>query len=264
VTNPAVLTERRGSILLVTINRPGARNSVNAAVAEGIGDAIELARRDPDIRVVVLTGSGDDAFCGGGDLKDMAAGLPLIPADPEKRAWGFGGICEHPIDKPIVAAVNGAAIGGGLEIAMACDLIVATETASFSLPEVRNGFIASAGGAVWLSQWVPRAVAMEILLLGDRFSAAQAKDWGLINRVVPRGDALSAALELAEALAANAPLAVQASKRLVTGLVGTESVTDREAWARSNAEKKSIDDTEDAKEGPRAFTEKRPAIWKGR
>ena len=105
---------------------------------------------------------------------------------------------------------------------------------------------------------------MEILLLGDRFSAAQAKDWGLINRVVPRGDALSAALELAEALAANAPLAVQASKRLVTGLVGTESVTDREAWARSNAEKKSIEDTEDAKEGPRAFSEKRPAIWKGR
>jgi crotonobetainyl-CoA hydratase len=264
VTNPAVLTERRGSILLVTINRPEARNSVNAAVAEGIGDAVELARRDPDIRVVVLTGSGDDAFCGGGDLKDMAAGLSLVPADPEKRAWGFGGICEHPIDKPIVAAVNGAAIGGGLEVAMACDLIVATETASFSLPEVRNGFIASAGGAVWLSQWVPRAVAMEILLLGDRFSAAQAKDWGLINRVVPRGDALSAALELAEALAANAPLAVQASKRLVTGLVGTESVTDREAWARSNAEKKSIEDTEDAKEGPRAFTEKRPAIWKGR
>nr|WP_308114752.1 enoyl-CoA hydratase-related protein [Rhodococcus opacus] len=264
MTNRAVLTERRESVLLVTINRPEARNSVNAAVAEGIGDAIELARRDPDIRVVVLTGSGDTAFCSGGDLKDMAAGQALVPADPEKRAWGFGGICEHPIDKPVIAAVNGAAIGGGFEIAMACDLIVADDTAYFSLPEVRNGFLASAGGAVWLAQWVPRVVAMEILLLGDRFTAAQAKEWGLVNRVVPRGDALAVALEMAEVLAANAPLAVQASKRLVAGLVGTESVTDREAWARSNAEKKTIEDTEDAKEGPRAFTEKRPAIWKGR
>lgn len=259
-----VLTERRGTTLVITINRPEARNAVDAATAEAIGDALEAANTDPQVRVVVLTGAGDKAFCGGGDLKAMAAGEPLVPIDDEKRAWGFGGICEHPIDKPIIAAVNGFAIGGGTEIAMACDLIVADESAVFSLPEVRNGFIASGGGAIWLSKWVPRPVAMEILLMGERFDAEQAKAWGLVNRIAPAGTALETALAMADVIADNAPLAVQATKRLVAGLVGGEPVTDLEAWERSRAEQKSIHDTEDAKEGPRAFAEKRPPLYLGR
>ena len=260
---PVVLTELRGHVLIVTINRPEVRNAVNAAVAGGIGDALEAANTDPEVRAVVITGAGDQAFCGGGDLAEMAAGRSLQPGDPPRARWGFAGICAHPIDKPIVAAVNGFAIGGGTEIAMACDLVVADETARFSLPEVRNGFIASGGGAIWLAQRVPRAVAMEILLVGDRFDAEQAQRWGLVNRVVPRGGALSGALAVAEAVAANAPLAVQATKRLVAGIVDGEVVTDREAWARSAAEHAVSAQTAAAAEGPRAFVEKRPPRWTG-
>lgn len=259
-----VLSERRGLISIITINRPEARNAVNAAVAEGIGDALADAESDPRIRVIVLTGSGDLSFCGGGDLKAMAAGEDLIPADPLKRARGFGGICEHVIEKPIIAAVNGFAIGGGTEIAMACDMVVADERAQFSLPEVRNGFIASAGGAIWLAQWLPKAIAMEVLLVGDRFSAQQAKEWGLVNRVSQPGASLDVALELAASVAANAPLAVQSSKRLVGGIVDGVRVDENDAWTRSYAEKARVGVTRDSREGPLAFSQKREPRWEGR
>ncbi|WP_024793643.1 enoyl-CoA hydratase-related protein [Tomitella biformata] len=259
-----VIVERRGPVLVITINRPEARNAVNAAVAEGIGDALELAHTDPRIRAVVLTGAGVAAFCGGGDLKAMAAGESLDPADPVKAGWGFGGVCEHPIDKPIIAAVNGFAVGGGAQMALACDLLVAGQSAQFSLPEVRNGLVAASGGPVWLAKWVPRAIAMEILLLGDRFDAAQAQEWGLVNRVVPDGQVLPVALEIAAAIAARAPLAVQATKRVVAGVVDGVAVADLEAWSRSKVETLRNRATEDAQEGPRAFAEKRPSVWVGR
>ncbi|GGL15517.1 enoyl-CoA hydratase-related protein [Nocardia jinanensis] len=259
-----VRTELHGAVLVITIDRPRVRNAVDAAVAEGIGDALEYAQADPAVRAIVLTGAVGPCFCSGGDLGEMAAGRSIEPADPAKQGWGFGGICEHPIDKPIVAAVNGHAIGGGAEMALACDLVVAVESAEFSLPEVRRGYIASGGGAVWLSRWVPRAIAMEILLLGDRFSAAQAERWGLVNRVVPDGQALTAALALAEAIAANAPLAVQAHKRLVAGLTDSRFAAAASDWARNHAEHEHIHRTEDAAEGPRAFIEKRAPVWKGR
>ncbi|WP_109526701.1 enoyl-CoA hydratase-related protein [Nocardia aurea] len=259
-----VLTELHGAVLVITINRPQVRNAVDSAVAEGIGDALEYARDDPAVQAVVVTGSNGSCFCSGGDLTAMADGRGIEPADPAKRGWGFGGICEHPIDKPVVAAVNGHAIGGGAEIAMACDLVVAVESAEFSLPEVRNGYIASGGGVVWLSRWVPRTVAMEILLLGRRFSATQAEKWGLVNRVVPDGQALATAIELAQAIATNAPLAVRANKRLVAGLVDSRFVNAEDDWARCHAEHQRIHQTEDAKEGPRAFVEKRAPVWKGR
>ncbi|MEE2057200.1 enoyl-CoA hydratase-related protein [Rhodococcus artemisiae] len=263
-SNKRVLVEQIDQILVVTINRPHARNAVSAAVTQGLVDALARAQNDPDIRAVVVTGAGDEAFCGGGDLKEMAAGRSLYPSPEIERAWGFGGFCRHPIDKPIIAAVNGYAIGGGVEIAMACDLVVATESAWFSLPEVRNGFLASGGGAIRAAQWLPRAIAMEILLLGERFSARQAHEWGLVNRVVPDGRSLSTALDLAYRIATSAPLAVQATKRLVAGIVDGTAVTEVEAWARNDREDAVVSEAEDAKEGPRAFAEKRPAVWKGR
>lgn len=145
VTAPSTLTELRDGVLIITLNRPHARNAMNADMAEQIGDALERAHHDPDVRVVVLTGAGEQAFCGGGDLVAMSEGQSLEPADPVKEAWGFGGVCRHPIDKPIIAAVNGFAVGGGAQIVLTCDLVVAEESAVFSLPEVGNGLVASSG-----------------------------------------------------------------------------------------------------------------------
>jgi crotonobetainyl-CoA hydratase len=258
-----VLTEMIGAVLVITVNRPGVRNAVDAVVSEAIGDALAQAHSDPAVRVVVLTGSGDRAFCGGGDLVAMARGESIDPADPEKRKRGFGGICEHPIDKPIIAAVNGFAVGGGCQMAMACDLIIADEHAQFSLPEVKNGLVAASGGPIWLARWLPRPIAMEILLFGNKFSAQQAADWGLVNRVVPAGSALATALEWASQLAENAPLAVQATKRVLAGYVDGRAEADSEAWQRSKEETHRNRRTFDAAEGPRAFAEKRAPVWSG-
>ncbi|MCD2100444.1 enoyl-CoA hydratase-related protein [Rhodococcus rhodochrous] len=264
VAAPSVLTEFRDGILVVTLNRPHARNAVNADMAELVGDALERAHHDPEVRVVILTGAGDQAFCGGGDLVAMSEGQSLEPADPAKEAWGFGGVCRHPIDKPIIAAVNGFAIGAGAQMVLACDLVVADETAVFSFPEVGNGLVASSGAAVRLPAWLPRPLAMELLLLGRRFTAAEAHSWGLVNRVVPPGRALDEALTMAEAIGRQAPLAVQATKRMVAGIVDREFVTEQQAWERTLLETVANRATEDAKEGPRAFAEKRRPVWQGR
>src|SRR5574340_34559 len=258
-----VLIERRDATMIVTLNRPHARNAVDASVAEGIGDALEAANVDPDVRVVVLTAAGDQSFCGGGDLKEIAAGRSLEPADPVKAAWGFGGVCEHPIDKPIIVAVNGIAVGGGAQMAFACDLVVADETATFVLPEVHNGLVAASGALVRLPMWVPRAVAMEIMLLAQPFDAAQAQAWGLVNRVTPKGRSLETALELAAIVAGHAPLAIQGTKRVIAGFVDGAQVTEQQAWARNKAEVALNRTTEDAQEGPRAFAEKRAPVYRG-
>jgi len=261
---PAVLTELRGEVLVITLNRPRARNAMNADMAEQVGDALERAHHDPAVRVVILTGAGDRAFCGGGDLVAMSEGQSLEPDDPVKAAWGFGGVCRHAIDKPIIAAVNGFAVGGGAQMVLACDLVVADENAVFSLPEVGNGLLASSGAGVRLPAWVPRPVAMELLLLGRRFTAAEAHSWGLVNRVVPPGSALDEALAMAEIVGRQAPLAVQATKRMVAGIVDREFVTEHEAWDRNLIEVTANRATKDAEEGPRAFAEKRPPVWRGR
>lgn len=260
----SVLTDFREGVLVVTLNRPRFRNAMNADMAEQVGDALEKAHHDPEVRVVILTGTGDQAFCSGGDLVAMSEGRSLEPADPLKEAWGFGGVCCHPIDKPVIAAVNGFAIGGGAEIVLACDLVVAEETAVFSLPEVGNGFVASAGAAVRLPAWIPRPIAMELLLLARRFTAAEAYSWGLVNRVVPHGRALEEAFAMAEIIVRQAPRAVQATKRVVAGIVDREFVTERDAWERNLVEATANRATMDAKEGPRAFAEKRPPLWQGR
>lgn len=259
-----VLLERDGNVLIVTLNRPKARNAVNLAVFLGVGEALEQAEQDPDIRVVIITGAGEEAFCAGADLKAVGRGEKLQPDDPAKQSWGFAGIVTHPISKPIIAAVNGFALGGGTEIALSCDLIVAADTATFGLPEVKRGVIAGAGGAFRLVQQLPRKIAMEALLTGDPIPAQKALDWGLVNAVVPLSQLREAAMALAARLTVNAPLAVQASKRIANHIVGGRMDREQADWALSLDEAKLVLQSEDLKEGIAAFTERRAPQWKGR
>jgi crotonobetainyl-CoA hydratase len=259
--NP-LLTQRNGNVLIITINRPQARNAINAAVHLGVGEALELADNDPEIRVVILTGAGDKAFCAGADLVAMSRGERLAPEDPAQATWGFAGFVQHPISKPVIAAVNGFALGGGTELALACDLVVAADSAQFGLPEVKRGIIAAAGGAFRLAQQLPVKLAMEFLLTGEPFSATHAKEIGLVNRVVPLADLMAEALALAEKIAANAPLSVQASKRIALRIADGKQAGDDEFWRLNAAEAKKIMRSDDAREGPRAFAEKRAPVWK--
>lgn len=262
--NDDVLVERRGHVMLVTINRPDARNAVNEAVCLGVGDALTEADADPEVRVVVLTGAGDKAFCAGADLKAIMRGERIIPEGEERAAWGLAGFVGHYISKPTIAAVNAPAMGGGTEIALAADLIVAAETASFGLPEVKRGLVAGAGGAFRIVQQLPQRVGLEVLLTGDPLPAAQALEYGLVNRVVPADKVLDTALELAQKIAANAPLSVKASKRIALGYEGAGRPAEDALWEATRRESAITHGSEDAKEGPLAFAEKREPVWKGR
>lgn len=264
MTDSTILTERRGHVLIVTINRPEARNAVNAAVHIGVGTALEEAEADPEIRAVVITGAGDKAFCAGADLVALSRGESLYPDDPAQQAWGFAGMVSHPISKPVIAAVNGIAFGGGCEIALMSDIIVAADQAQFGLPEVKVGLFAAAGGAFRLAQQLPRKLAMEHMLTGDPIPAARAADFGLVNHVVPLADVLPTALALAEKIAGNAPLSVQASKRVALGIQDGRIAADAPYWEHNTRERAVLMRSEDAREGPRAFAEKRKPEWKAR
>jgi crotonobetainyl-CoA hydratase len=259
----AVLVERRHHVMIVTLNRPEARNAVSRALAAGVGAALAEAERDIEIRAVIITGAGEQSFCAGADLKAMARGEAATPEAPEHRARGFAGIVTHAISKPLIAAVNGAALGGGMEIVLACDLAVSADHAKFGLPEVKRGILAGAGGAFRILDQLPRKVAMEILLTGDLIDAARAKELGLVNQVVPHAGLLDAALALAQRIAVNAPLSVQASKRIALGIIEGAIPAELDKWRLSNAEAKQIFRSDDAREGPRAFAEKRAPIWQG-
>lgn len=261
-SKPAVRTERRGNVLLVTLDRPEARNAVNGEVSTLLGRALHEADTDPEIRVVVLTGAGDQSFCAGADLKAISRGEDIFPA--ENREWGFAGMMQHYVSVPVIAAVNGTALGGGCEIALCCDLVVAADHAVFGLPEVKRGLIAAAGGAFRLPQQVPHRVAMEMLLTGEPISADRALELHLVNRVVPAARVVEEAMELAAVIAANAPLSVQASKRVALGISGGARPGEVETWALSDAEMIAVMTSEDAAEGPRAFAEKRAPVWKAR
>ena len=264
MTDTTILTERRGHVLIVTINRPEARNAVNAAVHVGIGTALDEAESDPEIRVVIITGAGDKAFCAGADLVALSRGGALAPEDKAQQAWGFGGFAAHPISKPVIGAVNGFAFGGGCELALMCDLIVAAENAQFGLPEVKVGLFAAAGGAFRIVEQLPPKLAMEHLLTGDPFDAATALRYGFANRVVPLADLMPTALALAEKIAGNAPLSVQASKRVALRMQDGHIAGDDAHWADNSRERKLLMASEDAREGPRAFAQKRKPVWKAR
>jgi crotonobetainyl-CoA hydratase len=259
---PAVLAEQRGNVLLITINRPEARNAVNAAVHLGIGEALERAESDPEIRVVILTGAGDKAFCAGADLVALSRGERIAPQDKAQAAWGFAGFVQHPVSKPVIAAVNGFALGGGTELALASDMVIAAETAQFGLPEVKRGLIAAAGGAFRLMQQLPPKIALEFLMTGEPFSAARAAELGLVNKVVPAECLLEKAFALAERIAVNAPLSVQASKRIALQIIDHHRAAEDGFWAQNAAEMRTLMQSEDAREGPRAFAEKRAPVWK--
>ncbi|MBD0322955.1 MAG: enoyl-CoA hydratase/isomerase family protein, partial [Aldersonia sp.] len=240
----AALIERRGNVLVITINRPEARNAINAAVSSAVGTALEDAEHDAAIRAVVLTGAGDKSFSAGADLKAISRGENIYA--PGNEAWGFAGFVRHPISKPTIAAVNGTALGGGTELALAADLVVAAESATFGLPEVKRGLMAAAGGVFRLPAQIPQRLAMEMILTGDPISAATAREYGLINRVVPDGTVVDAAIELAERIAANAPLSVQASKRFALGLIGGDRPDETPKWALSDGEMLRVMSSEDA------------------
>jgi crotonobetainyl-CoA hydratase len=262
VETPAALAERRGNVLLITINRPDARNAVNGAVSTAVGDLLQQAQDDADVWAVVITGAGDKSFCAGADLKAISRRENLF--HPQHPEWGFAGYVRHFIDKPTIAAVNGTAFGGGTELALASDLVVAQESAKFGLPEVKRGLVAAAGGVFRIVDQLPRKVAMHLLFTGEPITAAEARDWGLINEVVPDGTVVDAALALAQRITVNAPLAVQASKRVAVGVDDGIITADEAGWTRTMREIGALMKSEDAKEGPLAFAEKRQPVWKAR
>ncbi|WAC58152.1 crotonase/enoyl-CoA hydratase family protein [Gordonia sp. SL306] len=252
---PEILTEVTDGVLIMTINRPRQRNAMTKSAAEELAAALDRLDDDPGIAVGVLTGSGG-TFCAGMDLKRFQLG-----ERPVVEGRGFGGLVQSPPAKPLVAAVEGWALGGGFEMVLAADLVVAGESAAFGLPEVKRGLIARAGGIFRTPQVLPRAVALELLLTGEPMSATQAERHGLINRVVPDGQAVEVARELASTIAANAPLAVRASKAVA---LSSRTWNDDEAFAGQVAFTDPVFASEDAKEGPAAFAERRAPRWKGR
>ena len=251
----AVLSERRGRILLITINRPEQRNAVNAAVARGIAGALDELDGDQSLSVGVLTGAGK-GFCAGMDLKAFVAG-----ERPHVEGRGFAGIVERPAEKPLIAAVEGFAVAGGLEVALACDLIVAARGARLGIPEVKRSLVAAGGALLRLPRALPRNVAMELALTGDPIEAERAHELGLVNRLADAGEALASALQLAETIASNGPLALAATKRV---LLESADWPDGEFFARQSEITTPVFASEDAREGATAFAEKREPVWKGR
>jgi len=250
-----VLTETRDGVLVITINRPQAKNAVNAAVATGVAAALDELDRSDDLRVGVLTGAGG-TFCAGMDLKAFLTG-----ESPVVEGRGLAGVTQQPPRKPLVAAVEGWALAGGFEIMLACDLVVAAETARLGVPEVKRGLVAGAGAALRLPERVPMPIALELLLTGDPIDAARAAALGLVNRVTPEGGALDGALALAATIAANGPLAVETTRQIARS---ARNWAEEEGWARQDELMAPVFMSEDAQEGARAFAEKRPPVWKGR
>jgi enoyl-CoA hydratase len=250
--------EPRGRVALLTIDRPEARNAVNGEVARGMEAAIDRLEEDDEVWVGVLTGNGP-VFSAGADLKAIAAGQV---GELQTERGGFGGIVVRERTKPIIAAVDGPALAGGTEIVLACDLVVASTEARFGIPEVKRSLVAAAGGLFRLPRKLPFNVAMELALTGDPIDAERAHHFGLVNRLCEPGQAVDGAMELADAICANAPLAVRESRRLVLESVGVDD--DAEGVRRSGAAMIGLASTEDFAEGPMAFIEKRDPVWKGR
>jgi enoyl-CoA hydratase len=253
--SPAVLTERRGNVLLITIDRPEVRNAVNAAVAEGIAGALEELDGDDQLSVGILTGAGG-FFCAGMDLGAFVKG-----ESPWFGDRGFAGIAQRSARKPLIAAIEGFAVAGGMEIALACDLIVAAKGAKMGIPEAKRSLVAAGGALLRLPRRMPYHVVMELALTGDPLSAERFHELGVVNRIAEPGGAVDAALELAVSVAKNAPLALIASKRILQEQFDWSSA---EMFERQGAISGPVFASEDAKEGAAAFKEKRDPVWRGR
>jgi enoyl-CoA hydratase len=254
-TDSPVLLEHRDGILIITINRPSVRNAVNRAVAEGIAAGLDELDQNTAVSVGILTGAGG-TFCSGMDLKAFVTG-----ERPEIEGRGLVGLTEAPPQKPLIAAVEGFALAGGCEIVLACDLVVAAEDAKFGIPEVTRGLVAGSGGLIRLPQKIPAQIALEYALTGEHFSAADARTWGLVNRICAPGQALTSAIALAQAILRNGPLGVQMSKRIMNE---SKSWPADEVWDRQRGLVEWVLATDDAREGALAFAEKRSPIWQGR
>ena len=250
-----VLVERDGRIQIITLNRPDARNAVNRALAEGIAAGLDQLDDDDGLSVGVLTGAGG-GFCAGMDLKAFVKGETPYVGDR-----GFAGIAQRSSRKPLIAAIEGFAVAGGLEVALACDLIVAGRSAKLGIPEVKRSLVAAGGALLRLPRRIPEGAAMELALTGDPITAERAHELGLVNRLADDGGALQAALELARTIAANGPLALAATKRV---MVERHAWPEDEFWQRQGEITGPVFTSEDAKEGATAFSEKREPEWKGR
>jgi enoyl-CoA hydratase len=256
---PVLVKERRGAVQVLRLNRPEARNALNPELLAAIGLAMLDAEKDPEVRAVVLTGTGDRAFCAGMDLRGFAAGgSGGMSRDPDAMR-GFTRFTNGEIGVPIVGAANATAVAGGFELLLGCDVVVASEAALFGVPEVKRGLFA-AGGGVFISTRIPLAVALELTLTGDSIDAGRALSLGLINQVVAPAEVLDAAVALAERIARNGPLALHATKQMVR----TASTDLERAKVLAAEWQPKVFGSEDAKEGATAFIEKRDPVWKGR
>ncbi|MCX4098454.1 crotonase/enoyl-CoA hydratase family protein [Nocardia sp. alder85J] len=251
----SVRTEFEGGVAVITIDRPAARNAIDRATAEGIAAAVDEIDSRPDVTVAIITGAGG-TFCAGMDLKAFVRG-----GNSMVRGRGFAGITERPPAKPLIAAVEGWALAGGFEIVLSADLVVASRTAKFGIPEVKRGLVAAAGGLLRLPKTLPYQLAMEIALTGDELSAEVAHRHGVVNMLTEPGAALDGARQLAARIAANAPLAVRTTKQIVASAVDWPS---GEGFRSQADAVKEIMTSADAREGAVAFAEKRPPIWQGR
>jgi enoyl-CoA hydratase len=255
MSTEVVLTEQRGSVLLITLNRPDARNAIDLSVAEGIAAALDELDGEESLSVGVLTGAGK-GFCAGMDLKAFVSG---------QRPWvgdrGFAGIVRRASVKPLIAAVEGFAVAGGLEVALACDLIVAAKGAKLGVPEVKRSLVAAGGALLRLPRRIPYHLAMEMALTGDPILAERAAEVGLVNRLAEPGTAVEVALGLAEEIATNAPLALVASKRILQEQWDWDA---GKMWDAQSAISDLVFVSEDAREGATAFAEKRPPVWRGK
>ena len=256
-SEPVLVTERRGAVTILRLNRPEARNALNPELLTAIGLGMVEAENDPDVRAVVLTGTGDKAFCAGMDLRAFAEGGTV--GGSKEGMQGFARFTQGDIGVPIVGAANATAVAGGFELLLGCDVVVASEAAKFGVPEVKRGLFA-AGGGVFISTRIPLALALELTLTGDLIDAPRAQSLGLVNQIVAPDQVLNAAIAFAERIAKNGPLALQATKQLVW----TASTDLEKARALAAEWQPKVFGSEDAKEGATAFIEKRDPVWKGR
>ncbi len=250
-----VLTEVRGRTLLITLNRPDVMNAVNQAVADQLAAAVDQLDAAPNLSVGVLNGTGR-GFCAGMDLKAFASGgMPVV------EGRGFGGITERSAAKPLIAAIEGFALAGGLELALSCDILVVAKGAKLGIPETGVGLFAAGGALLRLPQALPYGLAMKMALTAQPITAEVAHQYGLVTELAEKGEAVNVALEMAQQIEKNAPLGLIASKALIAKSKGQ---TEAEFWAYQNAEHMHVFSSEDAHEGPTAFAEKRPPVWRGK